>query len=58
MNIGKIRLRTQRGTIPKAEPTTCEHEWEPHVWDDGKAYCNKCGSHAEWLDDPRLTKEP
>ena len=28
----------------QADPIDCDHVWEPHLYDDGRAYCPRCGS--------------
>lgn len=35
------------------DPMDCEHVWEPHLWETGRAYCACCGSYARWVNDPR-----
>jgi hypothetical protein len=27
---------------PHEDPATCEHAWEPHLWEQGKSYCPHC----------------
>ena len=34
-------------------PVDCDHLWEPHLWEIGRAYCARCGSCARWVNDPR-----
>lgn len=53
MKIANIKFHVHRHGC---DPITCEHEWEPHMWDDGRAFCNLCGTFAEWLDDPRVER--
>ncbi len=36
-----------------ADPLGCEHVWEPHAWEMGRAHCPRCGSIARWANDPR-----
>lgn len=52
MIIGEVELRARPGY--EKDPMQCDHVWEPHLWDDGRAYCNRCGSFAQWVNDPRL----
>ena len=56
MIIDDVELRTRPGA--QVEPTRCDHAWEPHLWDDGRAYCPRCGSFARWVNDPRLEAAP
>ena len=35
---------------------SCDHAWEYHLWDQGEAYCPRCGGYADAPDDPRLAK--
>jgi hypothetical protein len=44
-------LRTHR------DPMDCDHVWEPHLVETGRAYCPRCGSCARWPNDPRLVEE-
>jgi hypothetical protein len=30
--------------FPAQDPTTCAHEWEPHLWERGQEYCPHCAS--------------
>jgi hypothetical protein len=54
-----VDLRSRPSTIRfKTDPLSCEHLWEPHLWDDGRAYCPRCGSFARWTNDPRLETVP
>lgn len=38
---------------PFEDPATCQHEWEPHVWEAGQEYCPYCT-----ISRPVPTKEP
>ncbi len=40
------------------DPASCEHLWEPHLWEIGGAYCARCGSLACWRNDPRAAEVP
>jgi hypothetical protein len=40
------------------DPMICDHVWEAHLWDTGRAFCARCGSHARWVNDPRLEAAP
>ena len=54
MIVEDIELRVRPGTIGfKHDPMSCDHYWEPHLWDNGRAYCARCGSFARWVNDPR-----
>ena len=44
-------LTTQRDSFD------CDHVWEPHLWETGRAHCPRCGSFARWVNDPRATEE-
>lgn len=58
MVVEDVELRTQPGTIRfKFDPMSCDHVWEPHLWDTGRAYCARCGSFARWVNDPRAAEE-
>jgi hypothetical protein len=45
-----------RGLKFEAPAANCQHEWEPHLWEHGRAYCARCGSFARWINDPRLSR--
>lgn len=51
MLVEDVEMRTRPGN--QADPIDCSHVWEPHLWDTGRAYCNRCGSFARWVNDPR-----
>ena len=55
MIVEDIQLRTRPCAFVKfkAEPMDCDHLWEPHLWETGRAYCAQCGSNARWPNDPR-----
>lgn len=58
MVVEDIELRTQLGVLLSlVDPMTCDHVWEPHLWETGRAYCPSCGSIARWVNDPRATSE-
>ena len=40
-----------------ADPINCDHAWEPHLWETGRAHCPRCGSFARWVNDLRATEE-
>lgn len=50
-----LRSRPSMLTI-HGDPIDCEHVWEPHLWDHGRAYCARCGSFARWVNDPRIAE--
>lgn len=55
MIVVDVELRARPGLITAlADPMGCDHVWEPHLWDTGRAYCSCCGSFARWVNDPRL----
>ena len=41
-----------------SDPMECEHRWEPHLWETGRAHCPRCGSYARWGNDPRIEENP
>jgi len=54
MIVEDIELRTRPSIIaPLADPMSCDHLWEAHLWETGRAYCPRCGSNARWINDPR-----
>lgn len=54
MIIADIQLHDNKGPVQFAVASAvCDHAWEPHLWDDGRAYCHRCGSFARWANDPR-----
>ena len=54
MIIDDVELRYRSTGTRLQDPTECDHAWEPHLWDNGRAYCHQCGSFARWVNDPRL----
>ncbi len=52
--LADIELRANPSFILLDDPTNCDHAWESHLWEHGRAYCPCCGSFARWVDDPRL----
>ena len=56
MVVEDIELRARPELIKLVEPMECEHRWEPHLWETGRAYCPRCGSLARWVNDPRAEK--
>jgi hypothetical protein len=58
MIVEGVELRTRPSLIKFAfHPMDCDHLWEPHLIETGKAYCPRCGSSARWSGDPRLVAE-
>lgn len=54
MEVADVELRARPGSIQfQADPMSCDHAWEPHLWETGRAYCASCGSIARWVNDPR-----
>ena len=55
MIVEDVELRTRASLVLSLkDPLGCEHVWEPHVWDMGRAYCMQCGSRARWVNGPRM----
>jgi hypothetical protein len=57
MVVEDVELRVRPGLLFHSDPMGCDHVWEPHLWDTGRAYCARCGSSARWVNDPRATEE-
>lgn len=58
MVIDDVELRVRPSFVLfEAEPMDCDHAWEPHIYEHGRAYCPSCGSFAHWVNDPRLEEE-
>jgi hypothetical protein len=54
MIVDDVELRTSPSFLTShVDPIDCDHLWEPHLWDTGRAYCYCCGSRARWVNDPR-----
>lgn len=53
MIVEDVELRVRPGLNFHADPMSCDHAWEPHLWENGRAYCSRCGSFARWVNDPR-----
>ena len=53
MVVDDVELRVRPGFLSHGDPLACDHVWEPHLWDTGRAYCPCCGSFARWVNDPR-----
>ena len=57
MIVEDVELRARPSTMPfRSDPMGCDHLWEPHLWDNGRAYCPQCGSFARWVNDPRVAE--
>ena len=55
MVIDDVELRARPSLLKfHVDPMECEHRWEPHAWEIGRAYCPRCGSLARWVNDPTL----
>jgi hypothetical protein len=54
MVIDDVELRSGPSLWATVHPMGCDHVWEPHHWEHGHAYCARCGSLAQWVNDPRL----
>ena len=50
--------RSGLGLGSYAEPMDCDHRWEPHLWEVGRALCPRCGSCGRWVNDPRAEASP
>lgn len=57
MIIDDVEPRTRPSFILHGDPMSCDHVWEPHFWDTGRAHCPRCGSLARWVNDPRATQD-
>ena len=58
MIVDNVEPRARPSFIAFAfHPMDCDHLWEPHLVETGRAYCPRCGSFARWADDPRLTED-
>ena len=58
MIVEDVELRSRPGLLTThVDPMDCDHVWEPHVWEMGRAYCARCGSCARWVNDPRTAEE-
>ena len=54
MIVADVELRVQPSLLAfHVDPMGCDHRWEPHLWETGRAYCPRCGSIARWVNDPR-----
>jgi hypothetical protein len=54
MIVDDVELRVRPSIVQfQIDPMNCDHVWEPHLWDTGRAYCARCGSLARWVNDPR-----
>jgi hypothetical protein len=53
----ELRARPSILTI-HVDPMDCDHAWEPHLWESGRAHCARCGSYARYANDPRLEAAP
>lgn len=58
MVVVDVELRSRPSMIAThSDPIDCDHVWEPHLWETGRAYCPRCGSFARWVNDPRAIEE-
>ena len=58
MLVEDVELRARPSILtPQRDPFDCDHVWEPHLWETGRAHCPHCGSFARWVNDPRATEE-
>jgi hypothetical protein len=57
LNVVDIKLNRDGSIIAYKVPADrCEHSWELHLWEHGRAFCNRCGSFAIATNDPREAK--
>jgi hypothetical protein len=57
MVVEDVDLRARPGIVAfAADPMECDHVWEPHLCETGRAYCARCGSSARWVNDPRAAE--
>ena len=57
MIVEDVELRARPSILQSLrDPFDCDHVWEPHLWETGRAYCPHCGSFARWVNDPRVTE--
>ena len=58
MIIDNVELRARPSILTSQRDSfECDHVWEPHQWETGRAHCPRCGSFARWLNDPRAMEE-
>jgi hypothetical protein len=58
MVVDDVETRTRPSVLTfHGDPIDCDHVWEPHLRETGRAYCARCGSFARWVNDPRATEE-
>ena len=53
MIVDDVELRDRPSILRLHDPMICDHVWEAHLWEPGRAHCARCGSFARWLNDPR-----
>lgn len=54
MIVEDVELRMQPPLLMTlVDPIGCDHLWEAHLLEVGRAYCTRCGSLAHWVNDPR-----
>lgn len=57
MLVEDVELRARPSILTfQGDPFDCNHVWEPHLWETGRAHCPRCGSFARWVNDPRSTE--
>ena len=57
MIVVDVELRSRPSMLlSHGDPQVCDHLWEPHLVETGRAYCSRCGSLARWVNDPRGTE--
>lgn len=57
MHVEDVELRVRPSILTfHGDPIDCDHVWEAHLMETGRAYCPRCGSLARWVNDPRATE--
>lgn len=55
MVVADVELRSEPSLLTcHVDPMSCDHRWEPHLLEAGRAYCARCGSLARWVNDPEV----
>jgi len=57
MVVEDIELRVRPSSRLDIHPMSCDHLWEAHLWETGRAYCPCCGAFGHWVNDPRDNEE-
>ena len=51
MIVMDVEPRVILSSMFQGDPIDCEHLWEPHLCEVGRACCSRCGSLARWSKD-------